>query len=69
MSVDLNLARQVSALEAEVDNLKEWQEYQAAALERLEVKLGQILMWLLGLLGGVAASLILLVLNLSAGRL
>lgn len=69
MSLDLSLARQVSTLEADVGHLKEWQERQAEALERLEARLGQILMWLLGLMGGVTASLILLAVNLAAGRL
>ncbi|CCO07599.1 hypothetical protein JCM39194_25150 [Desulfotomaculum varum] len=69
MSLDLSLTRQIAALEADVSHLKEWQERQTAALEKLEARLGQILLWLLGLMGGVTASLILLALNLAAGRL
>lgn len=69
MSLDINLTRQISTLEADVSHLKEWQERQAEALEGLETRLGQILMWLLGLMGGVVTSLILLVLNLTAGKL
>lgn len=69
MSLDLNLARQVSTLEADVGHLQQWQERQAAALERLEARQEQILMWLLTLIGGVAASLILLIINLQVDRL
>ena len=38
MSIELNLARQVSTLEADVGHLKQWQERQAAALERLAAR-------------------------------
>ncbi len=68
MSADLCLTRQVCALEADVGHLKEWQERQGEALERLEARLEQILMWLLGLMGGMAVSLILLLFNLMAGK-
>jgi len=68
VSVDLGFARQLSVLEADVSHLKEWQERQGEALERLEARLGQIFMWLLGLMGGVATSLILLLLNLKLER-
>ncbi|SHK77304.1 hypothetical protein [Desulforamulus aeronauticus] len=69
MSIELNLARQVSTLEADVGHLKQWQERQAAALERLAARQEQILMWLLTLMGGVAASLILLIINLQSDQL
>ncbi|AQS60320.1 hypothetical protein [Desulforamulus ferrireducens] len=69
MATEINLARQVSALEADVGHLKQWQERQAAALERLAARQEQILMWLLTLMGGVATSLILLIINLQTERL
>ncbi|ABO51585.1 hypothetical protein Dred_3083 [Desulforamulus reducens MI-1] len=69
MTLELSLARQVAALETDVSHLKEGQGQQVEALERLEARLDQILMWLLGLLGGVATSLILLLLNLTTGKL
>jgi uncharacterized coiled-coil protein SlyX len=43
--------------------LEEWQAKQNGSLQRLEAKVDGIYTWLIGLMGGVIASLIMLVLN------
>lgn len=48
--------------------LEEWQAKQNGGLQRLEQKVDGIYTWLIGLMGGVIASLIMLVLNYVGGR-
>lgn len=51
-----------------LDNLEEYQEKQNGSLQRLEAKVDKIYAWLIGVLGSVIASLILLSANLYLGR-
>jgi len=62
------LVERVATLEAETDSLKERQEKQNGNLERLEAKIDRIQQWLVGLLGSVIVSLVLLLVNMSLGR-
>ncbi len=55
-------------LEERVSDLEEWQKKQNGSLQRLEAKMDRIQQWLIGLLGGVTASLVLLLVNISLGR-
>ena len=55
-------------LEERVENLEAWQAKQNGSLQRMEAKMDKMQQWLIGLLGGVIASLILLLVNMSLGR-
>jgi prefoldin subunit 5 len=73
MGVDM--AERVAALEVaqgrleeRVESLEAWQAKQNGSLQRLEEKMDKIQQWLIGLLGGVIASLVLLLVNMSLGR-
>lgn len=66
-------------LEERVSDLEKWQEKQNGSLQELEEKIdriynelnekmNKIYYWLIGLLGGVVASLILLLININLGR-
>ena len=48
--------------------LEEWQSKQNGSLLRLEQKVEGIYSWLIGLMGGMIVSLILLVVNMLKGR-
>ena len=58
----------VVELSTRVENLEGWQKRQNGSLQKIEEKMDQIYMWLIGLMGGVIASLILLLINLGLGR-
>lgn len=62
------LAERVAALEADVDSLKEYQEKQNGHMQRIEAKVDKIYLWLIGLMGGVITSLLLLVAQFFAGK-
>ena len=58
----------VVELSTRVENLEGWQKRQNDSLQKIEEKMDQIYMWLIGLMGGVIASLILLLVNMGLGR-
>jgi hypothetical protein len=58
----------VIELSTRVENLEGWQKRQNGSLQKIEEKMDKIYMWLIGLMGGVIASLILLLINLGLGR-
>lgn len=62
------LVERVAALETDVDNLKDWQTKQNGSLQRLEGKIDKIYLWLIGLMGGVITSLLLLIAQFFAGK-
>lgn len=71
----MNMAERIATLEVtqgrleeRVSDLEEWQKKQNGSLQRLEAKMDRIQQWLIGLLGGVTASLVLLLVNISLGR-
>jgi hypothetical protein len=62
------LAERVAMLEAEAENFKDWQKKQNSSLQRLEAKVDRIYFWLIGLMGGMITSLILLIISIYSGR-
>jgi hypothetical protein len=48
--------------------LEEWQSKQNGSLQRLETKVDGIYTWLIGLMGGMIVSLIMLVVNIFGGK-
>jgi len=50
--------------EERINKLEEWQSKQNGSLLRLEQKVEGIYSWLIGLMGGMIVSLILLVINM-----
>lgn len=54
--------------EERIGALEDYQEKQNSCFLRLEAKVDGLHKWLIGLLGGVIATLILLIVNLSIGR-
>ena len=58
----------IAGLEARVDNLEGWQRTQNGHMGRIEDKVNNIYKIMVGLFGGVIASLILLCVNLIIGR-
>ena len=48
--------------------LEEWQAKQNGSLQRLEQKIDGIYTWLIGLMGGVIASLIMLIVDFAVTR-
>jgi len=62
------LVGEVSDLRARVKNLEGWQEKQNGSIQMVEKRVNQIYFWIIGLMGGVVASLILLLVNISIGR-
>ncbi len=54
--------------EERINKLEEWQSKQNGSLLRLEQKVEGIYSWLIGLMGGMIVSLILLVVNMVKGR-
>lgn len=66
------MVERVAAVEARVDTLEErfdkHEERQNGHMQRLEAKADKILYWLIGTMGGVVASLILLIINLASKR-
>lgn len=61
------LAERVAALEVDMDNFRDWQQKQNGSLQRLETKIDKIYTWLIGLMGGVITSLLLLIAQFFAG--
>jgi len=63
-----DLAERVAALEADTENFRDWQLKQNGSLQRLEAKIDKIYIWLIGLMGGVITSLLLLIAQFFAGK-
>lgn len=59
---------QIAKHSERISKLEEWQAKQNGSLQRLEAKMDKIQQWLIGLLGSVIASLILLLINISIGK-
>ena len=57
-----------SGLVAKLSNLEGWQRTQNGSLSRLEAKIDSLHRWLIGLLGGMVVSLVLLIANLVTSR-
>ena len=55
-------------LEIAVARHEQQLEHSACRLKRIEEKLDRLYLWLIGVLGGVVASLVLLVVNLGVRR-
>lgn len=51
-----------------ISDLERWQKEQNCRLARVEEKLDRLHFWLIGTLGGVIASLVLLIVNLVSRR-
>jgi len=71
----MNLEEKVNDMEVllgkhdeRLKKLEEWQSKQNGSLLRLEQKVEGIYSWLIGLMGGMIVSLILLVVNMLKGR-
>jgi len=71
----MNLEEKVNDMEVllgkhdeRLKKLEEWQSKQNGSLLRLEQKVEGIYSWLIGLMGGMIVSLILLVVNMVKGR-
>jgi len=64
----IEIAERLAAAEHDLQALKDWQQKQNGSLQRLEAKMDGLQKWLIGLLGGVITSLILLLVNMSLGR-
>lgn len=54
------LAERVAMLEADTDTLKKYQEKQNSYMYRIEYKVDKIYTWLIGLMGTVITSLLIL---------
>lgn len=57
------LCEEVAKLGVRMDSLEKWQGKQNGSLQAIEEKMDKIYMWLIGLMGGVIASLILLLIK------
>ena len=55
-------------LEERMQDHEDYRKKQNGTLQRLEEKLDRFYWWLVGLMGGVIASLILLLVNMGLGR-
>ena len=71
----MDMSERVAALEVAQARLEErmqdhedYRKKQNGTLQRLEEKLDRFYWWLVGLMGGVIASLILLIVNMGLGR-
>jgi len=58
----------VIELSTRVANLETWQKSQNGTMQNMASKIDKIYFWLIGLMGGVIASLILLLVNMGMGR-
>lgn len=58
---------EVIMLSAKVENLERWQAKQNGSLQSIEGKMDKIYMWLIGLMGCMITSLILLLINMRLG--
>lgn len=63
-----NMEIQIAKHDERLNKLEEWQAKQNGSLQRLEAKVDGIYTWLIGLMGGVIASLIMLTINLLGKR-
>ena len=59
-----NWWERVSKAEVKIDNLEGWQERQNGSLRAIEDKMDNIHSWLIGIMGGLIVSLIMMILNL-----
>jgi uncharacterized coiled-coil protein SlyX len=59
---------QIAKHSERLNNLEEWKAKQNGSLQRLEQKIDGIYTWLIGLLGGIIATFIMLVFNLLGRR-
>lgn len=64
-------AAKIGEFSAEIDNLKDWEKKQNGSLDKMSERLDKVndrlnnlQWWIIGLMGGVIASLILLITNL-----
>lgn len=55
----VELVERVATVETCVENLEAWQGKQNGSLQRLEAKVDKLLMFIVGLLGGVIVNLII----------
>lgn len=62
------IVERLVGVESGVTSLEDWQNRQNGSLERLETKVDGLYKWLIGLMGGVITSLLLLVVQILAGR-
>ena len=62
------LVERIAATEARVENLETWQKSQNGHMQRIEAKVDKIYLWLIGLMGGVITSLLLLIVQFFAGK-
>lgn len=62
------IVERLVGVESRVTSLEDWQNRQNGSLERLETKVDGLYKWLIGLMGGVITSLLLLVVQILAGR-
>ena len=58
----------VAKHEQRLDQVEEYTTKQNGRLARIEDKLDRLYLWLVGLMGGIIASLVLLIVNMGAGR-
>lgn len=63
-----NMAVTLAKHDERLQKLEEWQAKQNGSLQRLEQKMDGLHTWVIGLMGGVIASLILLIVNIAVGR-
>ncbi len=63
-----DIIEMISRHDQSIRNLEECLKAQNGSLKRVEQRVEQIYFWLIGLMGGVIASLILLVVNLAIKR-
>jgi len=71
----LDMAERIAAVEVtqarieeRIADLEDYRKKTNGSLQRLEAKMDRIQQWLIGLLGGIIASLILLLINMNMGR-
>lgn len=62
------LVERLVGVEGRINNLEDWQGRQNGALGRLETKVDGLYKWLIGLMSGVITSLLLLIVQILAGR-
>lgn len=59
----INWWERVSKAEVKIDNLEDWQERQNGSLKAIAKKMDNIHSWLMGIMGGLIISLIMMILN------
>ncbi len=57
-------AAEIATIRVKVDNLEKWQAKQNGSLQRMDDRMGKIHTAIIGLMGGVIASLLLLIVNI-----